>query len=186
MTERHLALASDDVHDSRSLQNKLHLASLNADFTSRRGRIDTAFRWGPAVRRWNGLPADQPAVRAVSTRVGGTGATGRRRSCVAAGWWWWGGGNGAGWAVLISTQELERHRGTDGLQPDRGAGAAAGGCRRAAVFEPLRGWAEICSGFWHNQPPPVGKQAVYVIKRVVTAKVDPTQVATATSMISQS
>lgn len=186
MTERHLALASDDVHDSRSLQNKLHLVSLNVDFTSRRGRIDTAFRWGPAVRRWNGLPADQPAVRAVSTRVGGTGATGRRRSCVAAGWWWWGGGNGAGWAVLISTQELERHRGTDGLQPDRGAGAAAGGCWRAAVFELLRGWAEICSGFWHNQPPPVGKQAVYVIKRVVTAKVDPTQVATATSMISQS
>lgn len=49
--------------------------------------------------------------------------------------------------MLISTQELERHRGTDGLQPDRGAGAAAGSWRGAAVFEPLRGGAEICGGF---------------------------------------
>lgn len=49
--------------------------------------------------------------------------------------------------MLISTQELERHRGTDGLQPDRGASAAAGSWRGAAVFQPLRGWAEICGGF---------------------------------------
>lgn len=42
-------------------------------------------RQAPAVQRWHSLPVDQVAVRVTFTRVGGTGATGRRRSYVAPG-----------------------------------------------------------------------------------------------------
>lgn len=77
------------------------------------------------------LPADQVAVRATSTRVCGTGATGRRRSCVAPGYGGRGGGSEVGWAVLIFTQK-------PGMLPWRGEAATrVRGCGKDAEFTPL-------------------------------------------------
>lgn len=112
-----------------------------------------AFRRADAVRRGGPLPADKPAVPTASTRVGGTGATGRRRSCVAPGYRRGGGENRAGWAVLVSTPKLVRH---GGLRPDRVVvgGGWAGCC--GALLLLLLGRPACCCGCEHGPPVELG------------------------------